>query len=207
MKKRLLTVEEVDKLLSFIDTSTLSGKRDDALFELIYSCGLRISEACDLKISNVHLNEHLIMVHGKGDKERIVPFGERAEQKLVFYLNEVRPSLVNGKSVPEVFVNYKGERISRKGVWKRFHELEQLAGVNAKVHTLRHSFATHRIYQWYSAGKDIGSLLPGLSAYMGHSHYSHTLYYLHFIPELFSDMAGFDFEQFSGIIPEVDADD
>ena len=168
---KVLTVEEVDKLLSFIDTSTLSGKRDDALFELIYSCGLRISEACDLKISNVHLNEHLIMVHGKGDKERIVPFGECAEQKLVFYLNEVRPSLVNGKSVPEVFVNYKGEKISRKGVWKRFHELEQLAGVKAKVHTLRHSFATHLL----SGGADLRSV----QELLGHSDLATTQIYTH----------------------------
>ena len=168
---KVLSEEEVDQILESIDTSDNVGKRDAALFELIYSCGLRISEACDLKISNVHLNEHLIMVHGKGDKERIVPFGERAEQKLVFYLNEVRPSLVNGKSVPEVFVNYKGERISRKGVWKRFHELEQLAGVNAKVHTLRHSFATHLL----SGGADLRSV----QELLGHSDLATTQIYTH----------------------------
>ena len=168
---KVLSIEEVDKLLSFIDTSTLYGKRDDALFELIYSCGLRISEACGLKVSNVHLNEHLIMVHGKGDKERIVPFGARAEEKLIFYLNEVRPELVNGKNVPEVFVNYKGEGISRKGVWKRFHELEQLAGISAKVHTLRHSFATHLL----SGGADLRSV----QELLGHSDLSTTQIYTH----------------------------
>ena len=102
---RVLTIEQVDKLLSVIDTSTPLGKRDDALFELIYSCGLRISEAATLLVTNVHLEEKLILVHGKGDKERIVPFGGRAYDKLVLYLNEVRPGLCGQKVIDEVFLN------------------------------------------------------------------------------------------------------
>jgi len=78
---KVLSIEQIDALLGCIDTSTPSGKRDDALFELIYSCGLRISEACTLQLANVHLDEKLILVRGKGDKERIVPFGERALEK------------------------------------------------------------------------------------------------------------------------------
>ena len=140
---KVLSVEQTDELLSSIDTSKPLGVRDDALFELIYSCGLRISEACSLKVSNVHFKERLILVHGKGDKERLVPFGETAAQKLQKYMEEVRPELVKGRNISEVFVNYKGEPISRKGVWKRFQEMEALSGVKAKVHTLRHSFATH----------------------------------------------------------------
>ena len=73
--------------------------------------------------------------------------------------------------------------------------------------SFRHSFATHRIYRWRKEGLDIASLLPGLSVYMGHTKYQHTLYYLHFLPELFSSMAGFDYEQFSDILPEVSGDD
>ena len=138
---KVLSVEQIDALLGSIDTSTPSGKRDDALFELIYSCGLRISEACTLLLANVHLEEKLILVRGKGDKERIVPFGDRALEKILVYLNDVRPGLVHGRNVAELFVNYRGEPISRKGVWKRFQELEALSGVEAKVHTLRHSFA------------------------------------------------------------------
>ena len=168
---KVLTVEQIDALLDSIDKSTLSGKRDDALFELIYSCGLRISEACDLKIANVHLDEKLILVHGKGDKERIVPFGERALEKMQVYLQEVRPVLTKGKAVPEFFVNYRGEPISRKGVWKRFQELEQLSGVTAKVHTLRHSFATHLL----SGGADLRSVQDLL----GHSDLSTTTIYTH----------------------------
>jgi len=168
---KVLTVDEVDVLLSYIDTKTPLGKRDDALFELIYSCGLRISEVCDLKIANVHLEEQIILVHGKGDKERFVPFGDRAKEKLELYINEIRPGLVKDKAVPELFVNYKGEPISRKGVWKRFHEIEEQSGISAKVHTLRHSFATHLL----QGGADLRSV----QELLGHADLSTTTIYTH----------------------------
>ena len=168
---KVLTEDQVDVLLESIDTSDNVGKRDNALFELICSCGLRISEACTLKVANVHMDEQIILVHGKGDKERIVPFGKRAYDKLKFYLEEVRPLLTKGKNVPEVFVNYKGEAISRKGVWKRFKELETLSGVQAKVHTLRHSFATHLL----KGGAD----LRAVQELLGHSDLATTQIYTH----------------------------
>lgn len=176
---KVLTEEQVDALLESIDTSDNVGKRDDALFELIYSCGLRISEACDLKVANVHMDEQIILVHGKGDKERIVPFGKRAYDKLKYYLEEVRPLLTKGKNVPEVFVNYKGEGISRKGVWKRFKELETLSGVQAKVHTLRHSFATHLL----KGGAD----LRAVQELLGHSDLATTQIYTHVTNEQLED--------------------
>ncbi len=117
------------------------------------------------------MEEQLILVHGKGDKERIVPFGERAKQKLMVYLNEVRPDLVGNRNVAEVFVNYKGEPISRKGVWKKFQQMEAVSGVNAKVHTLRHSFATHLL----SGGAD----LRAVQELLGHSDLSTTTIYTH----------------------------
>ena len=168
---KVLTVEQIDALLDSIDKNTLSGKRDDALFELVYSCGLRISEVCTLKVANVHLEERLILVHGKGDKERLVPFGERAYEKILVYMNEVRPALVKGRNVAELFVNYRGDPISRKGVWKRFQELEALSGVEAKVHTLRHSFATHLL----AGGADLRSV----QELLGHSDLSTTTIYTH----------------------------
>ena len=168
---KVLSVEQTDELLSSIDTSEPLGVRDDALFELIYSCGLRISEACGLLVSNVHFEEHLILVHGKGDKERLVPFGEVAAQKLKKYMEEVRPELVKGRNISEVFVNYKGEPISRKGVWKRFQQMESLSGVKAKVHTLRHSFATHLL----AGGADLRSV----QELLGHSDLSTTTIYTH----------------------------
>ena len=168
---KVLSIEQIDSLLDSIDKTSLSGKRDDALFELVYSCGLRISEVCTLKLANLHLEERLILVHGKGDKERLVPFGDRAYEKLLVYLQEVRPELVKGRIVAELFVNYRGEAISRKGVWKRFKELEALSGVEAKVHTLRHSFATHLL----QGGADLRSV----QELLGHSDLSTTTIYTH----------------------------
>ena len=168
---KVLSLEEVEALLGSIDISTDLGKRDDALYELIYSCGLRISEACGLLIANVHMEEGLILVRGKGNKERLIPFGGVARKKLELYLNEVRPKLVKERNVAEVFVNYKGNPISRKGVWKRFQELEALSGVNSKVHTLRHSFATHLL----SGGADLRSV----QELLGHSDLSTTTVYTH----------------------------
>lgn len=168
---KVLSVEQIDALLDSIDKTTLSGKRDDALFELVYSCGLRISEVCTLKVVNVHLEERLILVHGKGDKERLVPFGDRAYEKILIYMNDVRPELVKGRNVAELFVNYRGEPISRKGVWKRFKELEALSGIEAKVHTLRHSFATHLL----AGGADLRSV----QELLGHSDLSTTTIYTH----------------------------
>jgi len=168
---KVLSIEQIDALLDCIDKTTPSGIRDDALFELIYSCGLRISEACELKLANVHMDEKLILVHGKGDKERLVPFGERALEKIQIYLEKVRPVFTKGRNVPELFVNYKGDPISRKGVWKRFQEMLVNCGFEAKVHTLRHSFATHLL----AGGADLRSV----QELLGHSDLSTTTIYTH----------------------------
>lgn len=168
---RVLSVNQVDNLLGSIDISKPLGVRDAALFELIYSCGLRISEAAGLLVQNVHLNEQLILVCGKGDKERLVPFGETAKHKLVAYLNDVRPNLVGKRAVSEVFVNYRGEPMSRKGIWKRFQDYEAVSGVHAKVHTLRHSFATHLL----AGGADLRSV----QELLGHSDLATTQIYTH----------------------------
>lgn len=168
---RVLSVEQVDSMLASIDVESDLGLRDRVLFELVYSCGLRISEACSLQVGNLHLQEMIVLVRGKGDKERIVPFGEAAKEWLEKYLRQVRPRLVGKKIVPTVFVNYKGEPISRKGVWKRFKELEALTGIDCKVHTLRHSFATHLL----SGGADLRSV----QALLGHSDLATTQIYTH----------------------------
>ena len=91
--------------------------------------------------------------------------------KILIYINEVRPQLVKGRNVAELFVNYRGQPISRKGVWKRFQELEALSGVDAKVHTLRHSFATHLL----AGGADLRSV----QELLGHSDLSTTTIYTH----------------------------
>ena len=166
-----LTVEEVDRFLNVIDLSKPLGIRDRALFELIYSCGLRISEVVTLNVSNVHLKERILIVTGKGNKERMVPFGESARKWLDTYLEEVRPFFVGNNIVEEVFLNYKGKGISRKGIWKNFKNYESLSGINAKVHTLRHSFATHLL----AGGMDLRSV----QELLGHSDLATTTIYTH----------------------------
>lgn len=168
---KVLSIEQVDAILNSINVENPLGIRDRALFELIYSCGLRISEACSLLVGNLHMKERIILVHGKGDKERIVPFGDQGAFWLGRYLEEVRPFLVKTAAVPVVFVNYQGKPISRKGVWKRFKELEAMTGVSAKVHTLRHSFATHLL----SGGAD----LRAVQELLGHSDLATTQIYTH----------------------------
>ncbi|WP_428771149.1 tyrosine-type recombinase/integrase [Treponema sp. HNW] len=168
---RVLAVEEVDKLLSVIDTSSPLGLRDRALFELVYSSGLRIGEVSALELQNLHLDERLLWVRGKGDKERMVPFGDEAVVHLRNWLEKGRGELVKNAAVPWLFVNYRGKKLSRKGIWKRFQELEALSGVNAKVHTLRHSFATHLL----AGGADLRSV----QELLGHADLSTTQIYTH----------------------------
>lgn len=168
---KVLSVEEVDKLLDAIDVSTPLGVRDRALFELIYSCGLRISEASSLKMDNVHLKERILIVHGKGDKERMVPFGIPAQERLRKYLSDVRPLLAKDRNVPEVFLNYSGKPLSRKGIWKNFQKLEVKSGVTSKIHTLRHSFATHLL----AGGMDLRSV----QELLGHADLATTTIYTH----------------------------
>jgi integrase/recombinase XerD len=172
---RVLSEKQVDVFLDAIETKDTLTVRDRALFEVIYSCGLRISEAVGLLTANVHLDEQFLIVNGKGDKERIVPFGNEAKQWLGEWLDNWRPLLVGSRIVPNVFVNYRGRPLSRKGVWKRFQEIEVKSGVVSKVHTLRHSFATHLL----SGGADLRSV----QELLGHSDLSTTQIYTHVAQE------------------------
>lgn len=181
------------------------------MFRYMYCCGLRPIEARRLCREDVNLGTGRIFIRkSKYNKERVIYAPDSLLALTRNYLNKISMIFPNSTAL---FVDRKGGHFSQSVHQYLFEHCRDGSGIKASgtrapnMYSFRHSFATHRIYQWHSAGKDIGSLLPGLSAYMGHSHYSHTLYYLHFVPELFSDMAGFDFEQFSGIIPEVDADD
>lgn len=167
----VLSVEQIDTLLDSIDLGSPGGLRDRALFELIYSSGLRISEAVGLDQGQLYLSEALIRVRGKGDKERLVPIGEEAIAWLRRYLEEGRPHLVRSLSERAVFLNRRGTRLSRKGMWKRWHELTQSVGIDAKVHTLRHSFATHLL----EGGADLRSV----QELLGHADIGTTQIYTH----------------------------
>lgn len=166
----VLSIDEVDRLLDTIDTSTSVGVRDRALFELIYSCGLRISEAVELTVDRIYLAERLIRVRGKGDKERLVPMGEHARHWLTRYLDEARAKLAK-RPENALFLNNRGQQLSRKGMWKRFREIAAKAGIDAKVHTLRHSFATHLL--------EGGADLRAVQELLGHADISTTQIYTH----------------------------
>ncbi|MFW6291487.1 MAG: site-specific tyrosine recombinase XerD [Spirochaetota bacterium] len=166
----VLDLEEVERLLAAIEVDGPLGLRDRALFELIYSCGLRISEAVELTVDRVYLAERLIRVRGKGDKERLVPMGEHALHWLRRYLDEARGKLAK-RPENALFLNNRGQQLSRKGMWKRFREIVAKAGVDAKVHTLRHSFATHLL--------EGGADLRAVQELLGHADISTTQIYTH----------------------------
>jgi integrase/recombinase XerD len=163
--------QDVNLMLGTIDIKTPGGLRDRALFELIYSCGLRISEAAALSFDSLYLKERFIRVLGKRRKERILPFGKDALDWLERYLAEGRPALEKGRRSERVFLNRAGKGISRKGVWKRFSELRIASGIGGKVHSLRHSFATHLL-----AG---GADLRTVQELLGHADISTTQIYTH----------------------------
>lgn len=173
---RVLSVAEVERFLAAIDLAAPAGIRDRALFELIYSSGLRVSEAVALDRSRLYLEQACVRLLGKGARERIVPLGEPAVAWLRRYLDEARPRLrrraATGRPAADaVFLNQRGGRLSRKGIWKRFHAISVAAGLQAKVHTLRHSFATHLL----SGGADLRSV----QELLGHSDITTTQIYTH----------------------------
>lgn len=140
----VLTVEEVNKMIDSIDTNKKLGKRNKAMLELLYGCGLRVSELCDLNVSNLHMNAKYISVIGKGDKERIVPMNSNCVLAIRKYLEEERMFIKNNPG-DILFMNYKGDRMSRQAVFKYIKELAKENDIlkNISPHTLRHSFATH----------------------------------------------------------------
>lgn len=167
----VLDPESIEHVLESIDISTPNGLRDRALFELIYSCGLRISEAAGLTFQQLYLEEKLLRVLGKRKKERLVPFGDEAFSWMMRYLTEARPLLEKHGKSDFVFLNQEGRGISRKGIWKRFSQIRTKSGVKAKVHTFRHSFATHLL-----AG---GADLRTVQELLGHTDIATTQIYTH----------------------------
>lgn len=161
---------EVDKFLALFPLDNPLHVRDRALFELIYSCGLRVSEAADLRLDGLDLDNGLVSVLGKGGKERLVPLTDEAQKFLRLYLAESRPKIAKAKS-QHVFVNSRGEGLGRKGIWKNFKFALSKLGLRGKVHTLRHSFATHLL----AGGADLRSV----QELLGHSSIATTQIYTH----------------------------
>jgi len=142
----VLSIEEVESIIYSIDTSSWQGKRDRAIIETLYGCGLRVSEAVNLKISNLYFKEGFIRVIGKGDKERLVPVGEMAVSAISDYM-EVRPVPADSASEDSLFLNKFGKPLSRVSMFTMIKRQALIADVRKVIspHTFRHSFATHLI--------------------------------------------------------------
>jgi integrase/recombinase XerD len=163
--------ETVDRMLGMADGGTPLALRDRAIWELIYSAGLRISEAVSLNTQDVFLNEGLARVRGKGSRERLAVFGPDAALWLGRYLSGSRPRLAGRRRSPALFIGRGGRRLSRKGMWKNYARLASLAGTGSRVHTLRHSFATEML----AGGADLRSV----QELLGHADLSTTQIYTH----------------------------
>ncbi len=170
----VLTVEEVTKLLDSIKGDKPLDLRNEAMFELIYACGFRVSELVNLKINNLHLTSKMIQVIGKGAKERLVPVNDYAIRILRKYLLEARPLLLkDAKDSGFIFLNNNGQVLSRVGFFKLLKNIAKQAGIEKEIspHTLRHSYATHLL----EAGVD----LRYIQELLGHEDISTTQIYTH----------------------------
>lgn len=170
----VLNIMEVEKLLASIDLSKPNGERNKAIIELLYGCGLRVSELVNLKLSNLHFDEGFIMVTGKGDKQRIVPVGSSAIRQIEQYVNFIRNTqkIVRG-SEDVLFLNQRGRKLTRAMIFEIVKKFTVLAGITKTVspHTLRHSFATHLV--------ENGADLRAVQEMLGHSSITTTEIYTH----------------------------
>lgn len=170
----ILNIEEIDKLLSAIDLSTAEGMRNRTMLEVLYGCGLRVSELISLKISNLHLDVEFIKVEGKGNKERLIPIGAQAIKYLNMYLNEVRVhSRIKPGQEDYVFLNKRGSALSRVMIFIIIKDLAKKTGLDKSIspHTFRHSFATHLI--------EGGADLRAIQDMLGHESITTTEIYTH----------------------------
>jgi integrase/recombinase XerD len=171
---KYLDLADVDRLLAQPDTATPRGVRDKALIELLYATGLRVSELLSLRQPDVNLDAGYLTCIGKGDKQRLVPFGQTAAEWLRRYISDARPQLLKKRKSPWLFVNAKGgTQLSRIGFWKILKEYGVKAGVSRELspHVLRHSFATHLLER--------GADLRAIQMMLGHADLSTTQIYTH----------------------------
>lgn len=170
----VLSLGEIDSILLKPDVENKLGLRDRGILEVLYACGLRVSELIGLKISDLFFDEEIIRVFGKGSKERLVPIGSSAIKWTKEYLTKSRPLLAKkAKSENVVFLNNRGSKLSRMGVWKIVDHYVKEAGIQKEVHphTFRHSFATHLL--------EGGADLRAVQEMLGHADISTTQIYTH----------------------------
>ena len=172
-----LSVSEVERLLAQPDVSTPVGLRDRAMIELMYSTGLRVSELCGLRLSDIQMNAGSLRCIGKGNKERVVPVGRKALDNVSAYLHDSRPKLLRDLPSPYLFVGTQGPKVHRITFWQLLKEYGKKAGLRESLnpHMLRHSFATHLL--------DRGADLRSVQLMLGHADISTTQIYTHVVEE------------------------
>jgi integrase/recombinase XerD len=178
----VLSVSEIDLILSAIDLSQPEGHRNKAMIEAMYSCGLRVSELVQLKISNLYLDEGFVRVLGKGNKERLVPIGSISINEITFYLQHHRTHVPVKKGFEDiVFLNRRGKGLSRVMVFTIIKNLVEIVGLKKQIspHTFRHSFATHLI--------EGGADLRAVQEMLGHESILTTEIYTHINREFLRD--------------------
>ncbi len=169
-----LSIHEINALIDAIDVSKAEGMRNKTIIEMLYGCGLRVSELVDLKISNIYAATEFIKVIGKGNKERIVPIGSVALKFLIIYINEIRVHLKIKKGQEDfIFLSRNGSKLSRISVFTLIKSLVEITGIkkNVSPHTLRHSFASHLI--------EGGADLRAVQEMLGHASITTTEIYTH----------------------------
>ncbi|MDR2158740.1 MAG: tyrosine recombinase [Treponema sp.] len=167
----VLSRETVERMLAAANTETPLGIRNRAIYELVYSAGLRVSEAVSLNVRDLDFSGGIARVTGKGRKERLVVFGPQARFWLRRYLGEARPELAGKRHSPALFVGRTGKRLGRKGIWKNYVRYASLAGAGSRLHALRHSFATEML----AGGADLRSV----QELLGHADLATTQIYTH----------------------------
>ena len=168
-----LNIQEVEKLLEAPNSSSLFGQRDRAMLELLYSCGLRVSELINLSYHNINIKEEFIRIHGKGNKERILPMGEIAIDYLTTYESNSRPILLKNGQSDSYFLSNRGKAMSRQNFFYIIKAYATQAGIDKPLspHSLRHAFATHLVQK--------GADLRSVQLMLGHSDISSTQLYTH----------------------------
>ena len=170
----VLSETEIVTLIQSVDLSKPLGERNKAILETLYACGLRVSELTSLKLSDLHFNEGIIIVTGKGNKQRMVPVGDSAQKQLLTYIRQVRVRIAPRKEAENiVFLNQWGSKLSRQMIFLIIKKLVEKAGIRKTVspHTFRHSFATHLIRR--------GADLRAVQVLLGHVSISTTEIYTH----------------------------
>jgi integrase/recombinase XerD len=169
----VLTLDEVEVLIAAPDLATVRGLRDAAMIETLYATGLRVSELCSLRLADVNLEAGYLSATGKGRKQRLVPFGERARERIIRYLAEGRPALAHGKERDALFLTGRAGPMTRQGFWKLLRRHALGAGIRKPIspHKLRHSFATHLLER--------GADLRAVQAMLGHADIATTQIYTH----------------------------